>query len=135
MRALTGYDRVTLVCGEQRAESSRGAFPSAAASDDDLPMILSDAAAPPVPLFPRDPQDSSADDALMHACTEDTRAKLANEGVRACLRVPFRADGIEGEFRCDSRTPREAHVELHAAAELFAQLFAMRCEIDQLRKG
>jgi len=26
MRALTGYDRVTLSCGERRAESSRGAF-------------------------------------------------------------------------------------------------------------
>src|SRR4051812_35526323 len=26
MRALTGYDRVTLSCGDRRAESSRGAF-------------------------------------------------------------------------------------------------------------
>src|SRR3954466_14360837 len=28
MRALTGYDRVTLICGAARAESSRGAFTS-----------------------------------------------------------------------------------------------------------
>src|SRR3954453_11348836 len=33
MRALTGYDRVTLVCGNDRAESSRGAFNAPADMD------------------------------------------------------------------------------------------------------
>ena len=58
---------------------------------------------------------------------------LAAAGVRATMRVPFNVDELHGEFRCDSRTPREPGFELHAAAELFAQLFAMRLEIDQLR--
>jgi hypothetical protein len=49
------------------------------------------------------------------------------------MRVPFSVDGLEGEFRCDSRLPRAASFELHAAAELFAQLFAMRLEIDRLK--
>jgi light-regulated signal transduction histidine kinase (bacteriophytochrome) len=42
---------------------------------------------------------------------------------------------LQGEFRCESRTPRAPSFELHAAAELFAQLFAMRLEIDQLKNG
>ena len=49
------------------------------------------------------------------------------------MRVPFNVDDVHGEFRCDSRTPREPSLELHAAAELFAQLFAMRLEIDKLK--
>jgi light-regulated signal transduction histidine kinase (bacteriophytochrome) len=51
------------------------------------------------------------------------------------MRVPFNVDDLHGEFRCESRTPREPSFELHAAAELFAQLFAMRLEIDHLRNG
>jgi hypothetical protein len=46
-------------------------------------------------------------------------------------RVPFSADGLDCEFCCESRTPRPANFELHAAAELFAQMFAMRLAIDK----
>jgi light-regulated signal transduction histidine kinase (bacteriophytochrome) len=133
MRALTGYDRVTLVCGDERAESTRGAFQGGIGTDDDLPAILADSEADSIPLFPRNSDDSSTDDALMRACGEDAREKLREQGVRACLRVPFSIDGITGEFRCDSRTPREPCFELQAAAELFAHLFAMRLEIDRLK--
>jgi len=133
MRALTGYDRVTLFCGKERAESSRGAFPTTATIDPDLPAIVADTEADPVALFPRDTEDSSADDAMMRSCSTEIRAQLAKEGVRASLRVPFKSDGIEGEFRCDSRTSRDTSFELHAAAELYAQLFAMRLEIDRLK--
>jgi light-regulated signal transduction histidine kinase (bacteriophytochrome) len=133
MRALTGYDRVTLVCGDERAESTRGAFQGGIGTDDDLPAILADSEADSIPLFPRNSDDSSTDDALMRACGEGAREKLREQGVRACLRVPFSIDGITGEFRCDSRTPREPCFELQAAAELFAHLFAMRLEIDRLK--
>jgi light-regulated signal transduction histidine kinase (bacteriophytochrome) len=135
MRALTGYDRVTLICGDRRAESSRGAFQGGTSGDDDLPAILADSEAGAIPLFPRDSGDSSTHDALMRACGEDVRERLREQGVRACLRIPFLADGISGEFRCDSRTPREPCFELHAAAELFAQLFAMQLEIDRLKSA
>jgi len=60
---------------------------------------------------------------------------LRSAGVRACLRVPFNVDELQGEFRCDSRTARQPSFEMHAAAELFAQLFAMRLEIDRLKNG
>ena len=54
---------------------------------------------------------------------------LRDAGIRSSMRVRFNG----GEFRCDSRRPREPNFEVHAAAELFAELFAMRLEIDRLK--
>lgn len=125
MRALTGYDRVTLVCGGLRAESTRGAFASPADMAADLPAIVSGDAAAEVAIFPREPDDTSASDALMRAA--------GNAPTGASMRVPFSVDDLNGEFRCECRGPREPSFELHGAAELFAQLFAMRLEIDQLK--
>ena len=135
MRALTGYDRVSLVCGAERAESSRGAFAEAATVEDDLPIMIANTEAELIPIYPRSVIESSIGDALTHSPDPETTANLTQAGVRASLRIPFEVDGIEGEFRCDSRTPREINFELHAAAELFAQLFAMRLEIDRLKSS
>lgn len=133
MRALTGYDRVTLTCGHDRAESSRGAFLAPADLSTRLPRIVADVDADPIDVFPRRSEDSSVADALIAAPDRDAVDQLRREGVRACLRVPFSVDDVSGEFRCDSRTARTPHFELHAAAELFAQLFAMRLEIDRFK--
>jgi light-regulated signal transduction histidine kinase (bacteriophytochrome) len=135
MRALTGYDRVTLICGDLRAESSRGAFPHAADMSAASPAIVADIQAEGVELFPREVEETSVADALLCAPVSDVRDALAAAGVRSTMRVPFSVDEMTGEFRCDARTPRDASLELHAAAELFAQLFAMRLEIDRLRRG
>ena len=135
MRALTGYDRVTLILGDRRAESCRGAFGAPASEKDDVPAIVADVGADAVVLFPLDVEESSAAAALMRFCNADTRESLAQQDVRACITIPFRGDGIGGEFRCDSRTERTPNFELHAAAELFAQLFATRLEIDRLRSA
>ena len=126
MRALTGFDRVTLVCGDERAESSRGAFTAPADMDAGLPAIVADPGAEPVAIFPRIADDTSAADALM--C-----APMSYSAASATMRVPFNVDDLHGEFRCECRGPREPSFELHAAAELFAQLFAMRLEIDHLK--
>jgi light-regulated signal transduction histidine kinase (bacteriophytochrome) len=133
MRALTGYDRVTLLWDEHRVESTRGAFDAMPIGDADLPAIVTDSQAPPVALFPRGEEDSSAHEALLRACDDKVRERLAAAGICACIRVPFSANGVEGEFRCESRRARPASFELHAAAELFAQLFAMQLEIDRLK--
>ena len=54
--------------------------------------------------------------------------------IASTMRVPARLDGrTVGCFECDHSSPRKPHLELHAAAELFAQMFAMRAEIDGLR--
>jgi hypothetical protein len=132
MRALTGYDRVTLVIGDRRTESSRGAFPGPADMRARLPVIIADSHAEGVALFPRNAEES-IDAALMCAPDREALDKLSAAGARSSLRVPFAADGIECEFLCESRTPCEPSIELHAAAELFAQLFALRLEIDRLR--
>ena len=126
MRALTGYDRVTLVCGNDRAESSRGAFTAPADMASDQPAIVSDPSAEGVAIFPRNVGETSVDDALM--CAPQSRS-----AVGASMRVPFDVDDLQGEFRCECRGPHEPNFELHAAAELFAQLFAMRLEIDHLK--
>jgi light-regulated signal transduction histidine kinase (bacteriophytochrome) len=130
MRALTGYDRVTLSCGERRADSSRGTF-GGSVDTADLPILLADTNAGTIELFPRDDDDTVAHAALMRAATDAVRRDLGGNGIRAMLRVPFSADGLSCEFCCESRTPRKPSFELHAAAELFAQMFAMRLVIDK----
>jgi len=135
MRALTGYDRVTLICGDKRVESCRGPFAGPVDMTADLPILISDIDAAPVPLFPRDAEESSAHDALMRTAAQPALDALRTAGTRSIMRVPFSSDGWTGEFRCDCRTPREPSFELHAAAELFAQLFAMRLQIDSQKTG
>jgi light-regulated signal transduction histidine kinase (bacteriophytochrome) len=133
MRALTGYDRVTLICGRDRAESSRGAFSAPADMSADLPAMVCNSGSDPVPVFARGVDETSAADALMRSPEPEALASLAAAGIRASMRVPFNVDDLHGEFRCDCRTAHQPSFELHAAAELFAQLFAMRLEIDQLK--
>jgi len=129
MRALTGYDRVTLNCGERRAESSRGAF-GGPVDPADLPIFVTDTGVESVGLFPREDEDSSAHTALLRSPEEADRDELSDRGIRAMLRIPFSAGGLACEFCCESRSPRAPSFELHAAAELFAQMFAMQLAID-----
>jgi light-regulated signal transduction histidine kinase (bacteriophytochrome) len=133
MRALTGYDRVTLACGEKRSESSRGPFAGPANMKVQLPAIVADAQAEGVALFPRGGDHEPIGDALMGSPDSASLDALIATGARSSLRVPLTGDGLKGEFRCECRTPREPSFELHAAAELFAQLFALRLEIDRLK--
>jgi hypothetical protein len=135
MRALTGYDRVTLICGDLRAESSRGAFAAPAELSTELPHLIADVDAAAIPVFPRDAEETSTEAALLRSCSAAVLDQLRREGVRASLRVPFSVDDVSGEFRCDCRRAREPSFEMHAAAELFAQLFAMRLEIDRFKNG
>jgi light-regulated signal transduction histidine kinase (bacteriophytochrome) len=134
MRALTGYDRVLLTCGDRRAESSRGSV-GAAAADAGLPMFVADTNGTAGEVFPRHSNDRALQAALLRAPGPETIAALRDAGIRACLRLPLEADGVKGEFRCDSRTPREPSFELHAAAELFVQMFSMKLRMDRLRSS
>lgn len=133
MRALTGYDRVMLVCDGKTATSSRGAFAAPVSMFDDLPMIIADTATNGIGIYPPESSSSAVDHALMRSGADQTATQLRAEGIRAALRVPFSVDGISGEFRCDSRSPKTPNFELHAAAELFSQLVAMRLELDRLK--
>ena len=140
MRALTGFDRVSLAFSfegkEQAAESSRGQSGSARANLDpgELPTMVSAPGAQPIPIFPRRPGVETLRCALMRAPSVDQVAALRSEGVEAVLAVPIkRQRETIGWFRCDNRALRKPSIETHAAAELFAQGFAMQLEIDALR--
>lgn len=134
MRALTGYDRVTLTLGDDGAESSRGNFPAATAEFAIAAGLVSNCDGAPVAIFPRKANDETASRCLMRALDEASLDAMRAEGVRATLNVPITSNGEPiGQFRCASRIPRKPSFELHAAAELFAQMFAMRLEIDRLR--
>jgi light-regulated signal transduction histidine kinase (bacteriophytochrome) len=130
MRALTGYDRVTLNCGGERSESSRGSLGSPI-DPADLPILIADTETTAVSLFPRQSEDTSAHGALMRAPEENDRRKLREQGIRSMLRVPFTAGGLSSEFCCENRSPRAPSFEMHAAAELFAQMFALQFALDK----
>ncbi|WP_458390088.1 GAF domain-containing protein [Sphingomonas sp. F9_3S_D5_B_2] len=134
MRALTGFDRVTLILSsgadEQRAESTRSRFEKPASALA-LPAIVADTDASPVRLFPAAKGETMVADALLRDLTGAERDELQGSGIRSTLSVPVsRRGNVIGRFRCESRTVRSPSLELHAAAELFAQIVAM--ELDRL---
>ena len=141
MRALTGYDRALIVLngasGERRAERSRGRFGSGqpASPIDGLPAIVADgAAAAGVPLFPRRPGDKSIGAALLRSPDAAALEQLRDQGIGSALTLPLRFEGKAiGLIQCHGRSARPANLELHAASELYAQLLALRLEVDRLR--
>lgn len=143
MRALTGFDYVAYVdCdGVLLAESRRAGMSTASEASvppraNLLPRLVANVAAQPVPVFPRMPRDRAGAAALLRSPRFAERDQLIADGIASTMRVPARLDGqTVGCFECDHSSPRKPHLELHAAAELFAQMFAMRVEIDRLRNG
>lgn len=133
MRALTGYDRATLSGRGARAESSRGSFPRACTAPPARAGLVADCDSPPVPVFPPRAGDAAIVRCLLAQPGPDRLEQLRSDGIRATMTVPIPGPGESGVFHCDSRRPRAPDFELQAAAELFAQMFAMRQEIDRLR--
>jgi len=140
MRALTAFDRATLIVGEAKATSDRRGVPfrvgANATLSDDLPALVSNSAGATVPIFPRNDEDSKLSAALLRAPSADQQAELAERGFASTMRVPVRiSEETVGEFRLAHTKARRPNFEIHAAAELFAQLLAMRLEIDRLKNG
>jgi light-regulated signal transduction histidine kinase (bacteriophytochrome) len=140
MRALAGYDRVTLLVGQSKATSDRSGVPFRAGANaslsDDFPALVADSAAASVPVFPRKTEDAAAAVALLRAPTAGEQAELIQRGFVSTMRIPiFREGQTVGEFRLAHTKPWRPNLEVHAAAELYAQLFAMQLEIDRLKNG
>ena len=138
MRALTAFDRVTLLVGDRKSTSSRTGVPfkdgANATLGDELPTLIPDCAGESVAMFPHGEGDAATAAALLRAPTADQQRQLAERGFAATMRVPVTLDAKEiGEFRLAHTSARRPTLELHAAAELFAQLFALRLQIDQLK--
>jgi light-regulated signal transduction histidine kinase (bacteriophytochrome) len=123
MRALTGFDRAVLVLRGERVESSRSKRPELEITGE-LPSIVANSAQEPVGLFPHNNERIGR--ALLRSPTLQQLEELRTAGIASILRVPvFRNGETVGHFECDNRTPRAPSFELHAAAELFAQIFGM----------
>jgi light-regulated signal transduction histidine kinase (bacteriophytochrome) len=140
MRALTAFDRVTLLVGHFKSTSSRTGVPfrsgANATLSDDFPALVPDGSAGAVPVFPREDEDTVAVNALMRAPSAEQVTELGDRGFASTMRVPVKINGKKiGEFRLAHTKPLRPSFELHAAAELFAQMFAMRLEIDRLKSG
>ena len=140
MRALTAFDRATLLIGKEKASSSRSGVPFRSGANatlgDGFPSIVADSKQAPVPIFPRHEDDKAVAAALLRAPSSAQAAELAERGFASTMRIPVALDGKAiGEFRLAHTTPRAPSFELHAAAELFAQCFALRLEIDRLKRG
>jgi light-regulated signal transduction histidine kinase (bacteriophytochrome) len=100
----------------------------------DGPVIVTDSTAQAIPIFPRSEDDDAARSALLRAPDNKALQAMEESGVRSTIRIAFRADGVDGEFRCDSRVSHPPSFEIHAAAELFAQMLALRLEMDRLKE-
>jgi light-regulated signal transduction histidine kinase (bacteriophytochrome) len=134
MRALTGCDRSTVECGERRACSSRGSSLAPSGTIPDLPAIVADVTAAPVPIFPRNPGDTAIAQALLRSPPAASLQMLRDQGIGSVLSVPFTLEGQPaGVIQCASSSAREPSFELHAAAELFSQMLTLRLEVDRLR--
>jgi light-regulated signal transduction histidine kinase (bacteriophytochrome) len=136
MRALTAFNRVTLLVGDAKATSSRTGVPFRAGANESLsdgfPALVSDSTAAAVPIFPRIEEDSEAPMAVLRAPSADQIAELGDRGFASTMRIPITIGGEKvGEFRLAHTSPRQPSFELHAAAELFAQMFALRLELDR----
>lgn len=124
LRALTGFDRVTLTIGDDRAESSRSKMAALNVAGT-LPQIIADTTDAGVPVFPRD-KEGDIDRALLRAPSADQIEALRAAGVTSILCAPIIHGGdVIGNVQCDSRLEHAPSFEQHAAAELFAQMFGM----------
>ena len=132
LRALTGYAQCSILYGTQTAHSSRSSS-SDTANIADLPGIVADTATAPVPVFPRKPGDNSIGRALLRSPSLASLQQLRVHEICSAMSIPITFDDQPvGRIRCESRSPVQPSFELHAAAELFAQMLALRLEIDRL---
>ena len=135
MRALTGCDGCRISLGERTASSDRG--PSGLGDLPDvsmLPAILADTEAEGVDIFPRKPNDGAVASALLKSPSQHAIETLRGLGIRSLINVPICVrDSALGFMQCAWKTPRKPNLEMHGAAELFGQMFALRLEIDRLR--
>jgi len=141
LRALTGFDSVTIFRldehgrGVRIAEEARGAPIRANHCPPPLTRIVADAARSGSPLEPEAPS-SLVEHALLRGIgTGEVHSADAPE-ASASLCVPLASAGIPwGIAVCLNRRPRQPTLDRIAAAELFADMLAMRAELCEARAG
>ena len=134
MRALTGFDGVTIFRGSQRAaHDARGDLAPAGHCPSPELRLVADASASPAALEP-DCDASLFDRALLRCPDEAERDAIRIGGANALLAVPLRSAGKDwGMAVSRNRGPRRPALDRIAAAELFGDLLAMRAELCEFR--
>lgn len=135
LRALTGCDGCRITVGNRSADSNRGSFslPDLAPIGE-LPAVVADTSAQTVAIFPRKPNDRALAAALLKAPSPATLPTLQAHDIGSLMSVPICIRGkVLGLMHSSSRSPRKVNLEMHGAAELFGQMFALRLEIDKLQ--
>ena len=160
MRALTGFDRVIVTRlqsdgpGTIIAEAARGSvdtLPGAQMSKvllaaNDLAAVcgtslhvVADVDAEPVPIIVALQSDHHFPElacAVLRAASVDQRDRLRSLGARASVTLALEVDGaLWGLVSCHHNAPRRISFERRALVELFAQMFAMRIEIVELKSA
>ena len=134
MRALTGFESVTLFRGTQPvAHDARGNLGPLAQCPSPGLRLVANAGADHSPLDP-DCDASLLDRAILRCPGDAERDPMQADGVSAMLAVPMRCAG--GHWGMAVGRNRGAHrpaFERIAAAELFAEMLAMRAELCELR--
>ena len=137
LRALTGFDRVTLFrwnpdgVTEIAAHCARGDLAAAPTPVHGCLRLIVDSGVDGIAVEP------SAKPALFERCLLNiaTTADRDSMGTAASLvRIPLVASGIEwGVAVCLNQTPRQLGLERFASAELFSDLLALRLALLEAR--
>ncbi len=139
LRALTGFDSVTLFRFDRDgqaariAEDARGSAATAVRCPPPETRINADAGSRASPLEPEAPRALLAR-ALLRSWTAGELSPASPQDAAASLSVPLVSAGIPwGVAVCLSRSARQPTLDRIVAAELFADLLAMRAELCALR--
>ena len=134
MRALTGFDAVTIFRGGERAaHDARGDFAPAGQCPPAALRLVADAAGAPVAMEP-ECDAGLLDRALLRSPDEAERDAIRQDGATAFLAVPLRSAGRDwGMAVGRNRSARRPALDRIAAAELFADMLAMSAELCELR--
>ena len=137
LRALTGFDRVTLFrckpdgVAEVAAHCARGDLAAAPTSLAGELRLIVDAAADGIAIAPT-ATPATLDRCLLRNATIDERNAM---GAAALVRLPLVASGIDwGVAVCLNQTPRQLGLERFASAELFSELLALRLALLEARR-
>ena len=136
LRALTGFENVSLFCWTDRiaelaAHCTRGALAAAPVPMSGALRLIVDADAPGVAIK-LGSKDGALDGCLLQGPGSEDRAAMGSSA--SLVRLPLDGGGTKwGAAVCLNTSPRHLGLERLAAAELFSDLLALRIALLESR--
>jgi len=138
LRALTGFQQVVIMAGNERLGQSMRAGPLPILSEQhcsNSDMVVLDRDSEPVPICVAD-QAWIVRRLTLSAPTATEVTYLSSIGASSALVVPLRRDGLPwGQAACYHGAPRHVSAERRNIARLFASIISLRIEIAEHRRG